>query len=73
MTHTVIVTPLAPGVFNISWAQLTYKSVDSEDVQVGKEEVGAMWWWGGGGGFSPGMHLDVSVALLCTEYFKLHL
>ena len=50
MTHTVIVTPLAPGVFNISWAQLTYKSVDSEDVQVGKEEVGAMWWWGGGGG-----------------------
>ena len=30
----MIVTPQAPGVFNISWAQLTYKSVDSEDVLV---------------------------------------
>ena len=35
VTHTVIVAPLAPGVFNISWAQLTYKSVDSDDRQVG--------------------------------------
>lgn len=34
VTHTVIVAPLAPGVFNISWAQLTYKSVDSDDRQV---------------------------------------